>query len=258
MSIYQSVKESIAFIEANLCNDIGVLDVANAVSYSQFYFSREFAKLTHISIYDYIIRRKISESYKCLFESGPKILDLAVRFGFQSHEVYTRAFKKIFKESPSEAKVYKSLAIFEPIDESYLFYLHGLKVEIAERDVSDCCFEADSAVLSTAFSMPGPDETHDFLVILAKEHFLHSNGIISGSSNSAENQFLKVKLCNLRHKIRIHHPDSKYSFRYFINNFYDAGEMSSNYIWIKREQEYIDFIVPCMSSSQLSLKRSQD
>ena len=123
------MEKSIAFIEANLQDNIGVLDVANHVSYSQFYFSREFSKHTHISIYDYILRRKISESYKYLFANSSKIVDLAFRYGFQSHEVYTRAFRKVFGENPSEVAVYKPFAIYEPINGRYLEFLSGLKIE---------------------------------------------------------------------------------------------------------------------------------
>lgn len=240
MSIYESVKESIAFIEANLHNDIGVLDVANAVSYSQFYFSREFARHTHLSIYDYIIRRKLSESYKCLIETRPKILDLAVQYGFQSHEVYTRAFKKLFRESPSEAAAYKPLAIFESIDERYLAFLQGLKVERVDSAVDECFFEADS--------MAELEDGSDFLVLLSKDHLLVCNGIFKGSLGLEDNKYLAFKLRNLRHKIRIHHDDVKYSFRYFINYFYNVDEMSSNYLLIKREKHYIDIMIPNKSN----------
>ena len=46
MTILESVRSGISFIESNLRNNIGVSDVAGAVSYSQFYFSREFSRHT--------------------------------------------------------------------------------------------------------------------------------------------------------------------------------------------------------------------
>lgn len=235
MTINESVMKSIAFIEANLQNDIGVFDVANSVSYSQFYFSREFSKHTHISIYDYILRRKICESYKYLFNKGSKIVDLAFRYGFKSHEVYTRAFRKVFGENPSEATIYKPLAIFEPIDEYYLNFLHGLKVEIIDKVITECFFEVNSAAESDGSS---------FLVLLSKENLFNYNRIFQGNTGYNENNYLSFRLGKLKHKIRIYHTDTKLSFRYFTDYFYDINEMSSNFILIKREKNYIDIAVP--------------
>lgn len=236
MAIYESVKKSIAFIEANLQNDIGVWDVANSVSYSQFYFSREFSRYAHISIYDYILKRKISESYKYLFRTGSKIVDLAFQYGFQSHEVYTRAFRKIFGENPSEAAIYKALAIYEPIDEHYLDFLYGLKIEKFDKAITGCFFEVDSVAKLDAGS--------SFLVLLSRENLLNYKSIFQGSLECEENKLLSFKLSNLKHKIRIYHSDTKHSFRYFIDNFYDVNEMCSNFILINKENDCIDVFVP--------------
>lgn len=236
MTIFEAVEKSIAFIEANLQNNIGVLDVADSVSYSQFYFSREFSKHTHISIYDYILRRKISESYKYLFASSSKIVDLAFRFGFQSHEVYTRAFRKVFGENPSEAAVYKPFAIYEPIDGHYLEFLSCLKIERIDKAIAGCFFEADSEGIS--------DTGSSSLILLSKENLFDCKSIFQGSLSYTENRFLSFKLENLKHKIRIYHSDTRLSFRYFIDNFYDVHEMSSNFILLKKEKDYIDTIIP--------------
>ncbi len=235
MTMRESVMKSIAFIEANLQNEIGVCDVANAVSYSQFYFSREFSKYTHISVYDYILRRKISESYKDLFNVRYKIVDLAFRYGFKSHEVYTRAFRKVFGENPSEAAVYKPLAVYEPIDEPYLDFLDGLKVEFVNEAFEDCFFEVNS--------MSELDNGSTFLVLLSKENLFNYNCIFQGNLIYGENEYLAFKLSNLKHIIRIYHTDTKHSFRYFTDYFYDADAMSSNFVLIKKAKYYIDIAV---------------
>jgi AraC-like DNA-binding protein len=236
ITIYESVKKSIEFIEANLQNSIGVWDVADAVSYSQFYFSREFSRHTHISVYDYILRRKISESYKCLFKTSSKIIDLAFQYGFQSHEVYTRAFRKVFGENPSEALRYKPLAIYEPIDAPYLDFLYGLKVEVMDEVLPECFFEADSETELDAGSC--------FLALLSKETLLDCKSILKGSVSFEESRFLSFRLCSLKHKIRIHHNDAKLAFRYFIDHFYTVDEMNSNFILIKKDEGHIDIIIP--------------
>lgn len=236
MIIYESVKKSIAFIEANLQKKIGVWDVANLVSYSQFYFSRQFSKHTHIPIYDYILKRKISESYKSLFKTDIKIIDLAFQYGFQSHEVYTRAFRKIFSENPSEASIFKPLAIYEPIDDYYLAFLNGLKVEIIDQPIEGCFFEADSVEELAS--------GNNYLILLSSENLLSCKTVFKGDLFFGENKFLSFKLCGLKHKVRIYHNNTKLSFRYFIDNIYDINEMSSNYILMKKEKSYIDIMIP--------------
>lgn len=236
MSIYESVKESIDFIENNLENDIGVVDVANAVAYSQFYFSREFSKLTYISIYDYIMRRKISESYKYLLKTNSKIIDVAYKYGFNSHEVYTRAFKKMFGANPSEIEFGKHLALFERIDEKYLEFLNCLKIEIVDKDFTNCYFDGIP-------TMQFNNEGH-FLILLSNNSSLSIKYILNGSTKLKKDKFLSYELKNLRHKIRIHENDISFAFRFFTNNYYDVDETGSNFILIKNEKEYIDIIIP--------------
>ncbi|SMC49519.1 helix-turn-helix transcriptional regulator [Papillibacter cinnamivorans] len=238
----ESVMQSIAFIESNLHNDIGVCDVANAVSYSQFYFSREFSKHTHISVYDYILRRKISESYKDLFNKKIKIVDLAFRYGFQSHEVYTRAFRKVFGENPSEATVYKPLAVYEPIDEPYLNFLSGLRVEIIDKLSEDCFFEVNRVSSVSEVNSGG-----SYLILLSKKNLFNLNCVFQGNPSRSENEILSFRLSPLRQKFRIYHTDAKLAFRYFIDYFYDVDEMSSNFFMIQKEEDHIDILVPYVS-----------
>ncbi len=235
MSMYDTVLESIAFIERNLQNEISVCDVAKAVSYSQFYFSREFSKHTHISVYDYILRRKISESYKDLFNARCKIVDLAYRYGFQSHEVYTRAFRKVFGENPSEAVIYKPLAIYEAIDDIYLDFLSGLKVELVNKSLEDCYFEVNS--------ISALDSGISFLVLLSKENLYEYNSIFEGKLRQNGTEYLSFKLNSPKHKVRLYHTDTRLSFRYFTDYFYDSDNMSSNYVLIQKHSGYIDITV---------------
>ena len=238
-TMLESVMQSISFIESNLHNDIGVCDVANAVSYSQFYFSREFSKHTHISLYDYILRRKLSESYKELFNKKSKIVDLAFRYGFQSHEVYTRAFRKVFGENPSEATVYKPLAVYEPIDEPYFNFLSGLHIEIIDNLTGDCFFEVKRVSSVSELNLGG-----SFLVLLSQKNLFNINCVFQGNLSCSESEFLSFTLSTMRQKIRINHTDAKLAFRYFVDYFYDVDEMSSNFIIIQKGKDHIDILLP--------------
>ena len=236
MTVYEGVKKGIAYIESNLQNDIGVWDVASAVSYSQFYYSRQFSNYTHISIYEYILKRKLSESYKCLLAEKPRIVDLAVKYGFSSHEVFTRAFRKMFGQNPSDATLCKPLQFYESIDDGYLHFLCGLKIERVDAPVTDCFFEVDSAV--------GIDSTQNLLVLLSQDHRLDIRCTLQGRIQPRQGTALSFGLQGLKHKIRIHHSHTGYSLRYYFDHFHDPDAMTSNFILVKHDRSQIDIMVP--------------
>ena len=95
---------AVTFIEDHLQENIKVGDMADAVSYSLFHFCRTFNKIVHHSPYDYLIRRRLSESARLLLETEQRITDIAFTFQFNSLETYSRAFKRLFGQLPSEWK----------------------------------------------------------------------------------------------------------------------------------------------------------
>lgn len=232
-----AVLRGIGFIEQNLHRDIGVCDVANAVSYSQFYFSREFSRAAHISVYDYILRRKISESYKDLFGGQEKIVDLAFRYGFGSHEVYTRAFKKMFGQNPSEVSVFRPLAVYEAVDGHYLDFLDELRVEVFDNPVGDCWFEVNGVS-----DLSEPDSS--FLVGLSKDNSYECSCIFRGEPQVQKKASLAFKLAGMNRKTRIYSDNARFSFRYFLDSFYEPDEMAGNYILLHKENGSIDILVP--------------
>ena len=237
--IQHAVAKGITFIEAHLLQEIGVSDVANAVNYSQFYFSREFTRHTHISVYDYIMRRKLSESYKELYAGRPKIVDLACRYGFQSHEVYTRAFRKFFGENPSEAKCYKPLAVYEAIDIAYLDFLCGLRVEEMDCAVSDRIFQVSGA--SAALD---PGDTQAALILFAPDNPYQCSCILRGELHGGDRRRLSFPFPKLKQRVRIHSADPRFAFRYYTDHFYDGNLSGGNYLLLKPETTHVDFWLP--------------
>lgn len=236
-AVFESVRKGLSYIERSLCRDIGVRDVADSVSYSQFYFSREFTRYTHQSVYDYIVKRKISESYKRLFREKIRIADLAFLYGFQSHEVYTRAFKKVFHELPSEAVVYKPLAVFEAIGGRYLEFLRALEVEIVHQPCQDCFFVPSKPARR-------PDGPLDSLVHLDGENPFRVEQTFQGRLTDGETNRLSFRLAGLQTVVRIHHSDISHCFRYFTEHFFNASELNANYIVLRRAGRAVELLVP--------------
>ena len=103
------IAEAVDFIEANLKADIAVADMADAVSYSLYYFCRMFNQVTRHTPYDYLMRRRLSESARALLETDRKIIDIALDYQFNSPETFSRAFKRMFGTQPSRLRKQESV-----------------------------------------------------------------------------------------------------------------------------------------------------
>lgn len=101
------MSQAIEYIENHLKEDISISDVANAVGYSLYHFSRSFNATIHHTPYNYLMRRRLSESAQELSKSDRKIIDIAIDYQFNNPETYSRAFKRLFGVQPREWKKLK-------------------------------------------------------------------------------------------------------------------------------------------------------
>jgi AraC family transcriptional regulator len=104
MSQLEAMIQAVDFIETNLQETIQVADIADAVSYSLYHFCRTFNSLVHHTPYDYLIRRRLSESARELAATDRKIIDVAFDYRFNNPETFSRAFKRMFGMQPNQWK----------------------------------------------------------------------------------------------------------------------------------------------------------
>ena len=106
------ITQALEFIESHLTDELRTEDIANELYCSKSSLEKLFKLVTHVSIKDYSLRRRMSLAAKDI-AGNPElsILDLAIKYGYSSNEAFTRAFKGIWYVSPSEYR--KSPASFE-------------------------------------------------------------------------------------------------------------------------------------------------
>jgi len=102
MSHLAAICDAIDFVEDNLKEEITVAAMADAASYSLYHFCRTFNRVVHHTPYDYLMRRRLSESARELRETDKRIIDVAFEYRFNSPETYSRAFKRMFGVQPSQ------------------------------------------------------------------------------------------------------------------------------------------------------------
>jgi AraC family transcriptional regulator len=96
------IAQVLDYVEDHLQEAITVADMAQAVSYSLYHFCRSFNEATHHTPYDYLMRRRVSEAARALLETDRRILDIAFDYQFNSHETFSRAFKRMLGLQPSQ------------------------------------------------------------------------------------------------------------------------------------------------------------
>lgn len=104
LSWIESIQKAINYIEEHLQETITMEQIANEVNASVFHFQRTFSILTDMSIADYIRRRRLTLAAQELINTDIKVIDLAFKYGYDSPEAFTKAFRKQHNVTPSEAR----------------------------------------------------------------------------------------------------------------------------------------------------------
>lgn len=101
MNYYERIQKSINYMEDNLENVIDVNRAASEAFMSSSSYYRLFFALTGHTAKEYIRRRRISTAVRCIREGNRSILDLALTYGFESNESFTRACRREAGYPPS-------------------------------------------------------------------------------------------------------------------------------------------------------------
>lgn len=104
MNWYEQMNKAIEYIEDNLCGSIDFGDIAKIICQSPANFQRTFSIVTGISIFEYIRRRRMTLAAFDMQNSNNKVIDIAMKFGYESPEAFTRSFKEIHGVSPTAAR----------------------------------------------------------------------------------------------------------------------------------------------------------
>lgn len=93
----------IDYIEENLTDEnLSLEKIAEIAGVSDYHFRKIFFYLSGLTLNEYIKNRKLSEANKDLLR-GEKVTDVAFKYGYQSVDGFTRAFKKWSGFLPSDA-----------------------------------------------------------------------------------------------------------------------------------------------------------
>ncbi|MBQ8787719.1 MAG: helix-turn-helix domain-containing protein [Oscillospiraceae bacterium] len=119
MNKFEILSVALEYVEENLTTGITPEMCAEKCSYSLSNLQKMFSCAFHIGLSDYISRRKLTLAARDLLETNQSVLDIALKYGYNSHEVFTRAFMRLWGVTPSKYRKNRKFSeIFPKLSES--------------------------------------------------------------------------------------------------------------------------------------------
>lgn len=96
-----AIQSAIEYIEEHITDDISAEEIADYVYMSSFYFQKGFSMLCGYSVMEYIRNRRLALAGGELATTGGKVIDVAMKYGYDSPDSFTKAFTRFHGVSPS-------------------------------------------------------------------------------------------------------------------------------------------------------------
>lgn len=110
------LNSAINYIEEHLCDAVNYDEIAKLACCSTYHFQRMFAYMADTTLSEYIRRRRMSRAAADLQGGSEKIIDIALKYGYDSPTAFNRAFKSVHGVAPSKIKTDGvSIKAFPPI-----------------------------------------------------------------------------------------------------------------------------------------------
>lgn len=100
----KSFQRSIDYIEENITEPLDIGGIARQMNISPFYYQKIFSIICGFSVGEYIRNRRLALAGSELARSDEKIIEIALKYGYDTPEGFTRAFVKFHGVTPSAAR----------------------------------------------------------------------------------------------------------------------------------------------------------
>ncbi|SNS61902.1 transcriptional regulator, AraC family [Anaerovirgula multivorans] len=104
MEWIERLNSAVNYIEEHMSENIDYEEVAKIACCSTYHFQRMFSYMADIPLSEYIRRRRMSLAAVDLQSGDKKVIDIAVKYGYNSPTAFNRAFKNVHGIAPSQAK----------------------------------------------------------------------------------------------------------------------------------------------------------
>ena len=126
------------YIEEHLTTELSQEDIAANCYCSLSSLQKTWKVCTHMSGGEYITKRRLTMAGRDMLQ-GMSVLDAAMKYGYNSHEVFTRAFTKVWNISPMRfKKEWKGdCGLYPRLNPDYLEGESDMQTNVKKFDVRD-------------------------------------------------------------------------------------------------------------------------
>lgn len=104
MEWIERLNSAVNYIEENIKETIDLKEVSKIACCSTYHFQRMFAYMANIPLSEYIRRRRMSLAAVDLQSGNEKVIDISLKYGYDSPTAFNRAFKSVHGMTPSQAR----------------------------------------------------------------------------------------------------------------------------------------------------------
>lgn len=100
----EGFQASIDYIEQNLTKELDIGKIAKKAALSSFYYQRIFGAMCGMTVGEYIRERRMTLAAQELACSDCKVIDIALKYGYDSPDSFTKAFQRFHGITPAQAR----------------------------------------------------------------------------------------------------------------------------------------------------------
>lgn len=192
MNYFESLNKVVDTIEENLTNEIDYKELAKIVGTSSYTLQRIFVFLTNITLTEYIRKRRLSKAAEELISTDIKIIDLSLKYQYESPISFSNSFKKMHGISPNNLRISNtSIKIFPKIEFKPIFEtIDELEYRIIELEkqklygiTTGVIDRKDSKAIRTLFERSRKEKILDYIIDNRNEDQLYYGATIDVYNN---------------------------------------------------------------------------
>lgn len=104
MNLATGIQKAVDYIEEHITDELDYGEIAKQAMCSPYYFQKIFGIMCGFTVGEYIRNRRLALAGSELSKSNIKVIDAALKYGYETPESFTRAFVKFHGITPSEVK----------------------------------------------------------------------------------------------------------------------------------------------------------
>ena len=105
----EAIGEAVKYIESHITEELTMYEVAAHVNISPFYFQKGFSILCGYTIAEYVRKRRMALAGEELITSDITVMELAMKYGYDSPDSFTKAFSRSHGNTPLTVRKDKTM-----------------------------------------------------------------------------------------------------------------------------------------------------